>query len=104
MDQQVVTVDQFTAAMASIQEALASLRQEISGQQGKPPTVAQDETPLDSLPPPPPIPSAPQASPYKLHGHSEIAPPVVAQATVIDDTHRAVYEADESVRWISCLG
>ena len=32
MDQQVVTVDQFTAAMASIQEALASLRQEISGQ------------------------------------------------------------------------
>ena len=31
-DQQVVTVDQFTAAMASIQEALASLRQEIGGQ------------------------------------------------------------------------
>ncbi|WKA00324.1 hypothetical protein VitviT2T_018690 [Vitis vinifera] len=29
MDQQVVTVDQFTTAMASIQEALASLRQEI---------------------------------------------------------------------------
>ncbi|RVX00244.1 hypothetical protein CK203_026657 [Vitis vinifera] len=75
------------------EEALASLRQEISGQQGKPPTVAQDETPLDSLPPPPPIPSAPQASPYKLHGHSEIAPPIVAQATVIDDTHRAVLPA-----------
>ncbi|RVW86546.1 hypothetical protein CK203_045627 [Vitis vinifera] len=34
MDQQVVTVDQFTAAMASIQEALASLRQEIGGQPG----------------------------------------------------------------------
>ena len=72
MDQQVVTVDQFTAAMASIQEALASLRQEISGQQGRPPAVPQDETPHDSLPPPrpPPIPSAPQASPYVLHGHS----------------------------------
>ncbi|RVW43741.1 hypothetical protein CK203_074133 [Vitis vinifera] len=55
MDQQVVTVDQFTAAMASIQEALASLRQEISGQQGRPPTV-QDETPYDSHPPPPPHP------------------------------------------------
>ncbi|RVW98364.1 hypothetical protein CK203_034250 [Vitis vinifera] len=41
MDQQVVTVDQFTAAMASIQEALASLRQEIGGQQGRPPAMAQ---------------------------------------------------------------
>ena len=40
MDQQVVTVDQFTAAMASIQEALASLRQEIGGQQGRPLAVA----------------------------------------------------------------
>ena len=39
MDQQVVTVDQFTAAMASIQEALASLRQEISGQQSRPPVA-----------------------------------------------------------------
>ena len=32
MDQQIVTVDQFTVVMASIQEALASLRQEIGGQ------------------------------------------------------------------------
>ncbi|RVW22319.1 hypothetical protein CK203_101856 [Vitis vinifera] len=110
MDQQVVTVDQFTAAMASIQEALASLRQEISGQQGRPPTV-QDETPYDSHPPPPPppVPSVHQASPYVLHGHSEIAPPAVAQAVVADDTHarmdphRAVYETDESVRWIRRL-
>ncbi|RVW99838.1 hypothetical protein CK203_029225 [Vitis vinifera] len=65
--------------MASIQEALASLRQEIGGQQGRPPAV-QDETPCDSHPPPPPlpVPSVHQASPYVLHGHSEIAPPVVA--------------------------
>ncbi|RVW76832.1 hypothetical protein CK203_043066 [Vitis vinifera] len=42
MDQQVVTVDQFTTAMASIQEALASLRQEIGGQQGRP-LVARDD-------------------------------------------------------------
>ncbi|WKA08862.1 hypothetical protein VitviT2T_026547 [Vitis vinifera] len=71
------------------QEALASLRQEIGGQQDRPPAVAQDETPHDSLPPPPPppIPSAPQASPYVLHGHSEIAPPVVVQTTVADDAH-----------------
>ena len=92
MDQQVVTVGQFTAAMASIQEALASLRQEIGGQQGRPPAVAQDETPHDSLPPPPPppIPSGPQASPYVLHGHSEIAPPVVVQTTVADDAHTRI--------------
>ncbi|KAL6326004.1 hypothetical protein AAG906_038496 [Vitis piasezkii] len=32
MDQRVVTVDQFTTAMASIQEASASLRQEIDSQ------------------------------------------------------------------------
>ncbi|RVX12633.1 hypothetical protein CK203_011531 [Vitis vinifera] len=65
MDQQVVTVDQFTAAMASIQEALASLRQEISGQQVH------------------------QASPYVLHGHSEIAPPAVAQALSLMTRMRA---------------
>ncbi|WJZ91333.1 hypothetical protein VitviT2T_010414 [Vitis vinifera] len=40
MDQQVVTVDQFTAAMASIQEALASLRQEIGVAQA----VVADDT------------------------------------------------------------
>ncbi|RVX00443.1 hypothetical protein CK203_024662 [Vitis vinifera] len=70
-------------------EALASLRQEIGGQQGRPPIVAQDETPHDLLPPPPPppIPSAPQASPYVLHGHSEIAPPAIVQTTVADDAH-----------------
>ncbi|RVW63960.1 hypothetical protein CK203_056779 [Vitis vinifera] len=64
MDQQVVTVDQFTTAMASIQEALASLRQEICGQQSRPPVV-QDETPHDSLPPspPPPVPSVPRLHP-----------------------------------------
>ncbi|RVW73547.1 Ribonuclease HI [Vitis vinifera] len=99
MDQQVVTVDQFTAAMASIQEALASLRQEIGGQQGRPPAV-QDETPYDSHPPPPPppVPSVHQASPYVLHGHSEIAPPVVAQAVVADDTHARMDRIEQCMR------
>ncbi|WKA04767.1 hypothetical protein VitviT2T_022774 [Vitis vinifera] len=99
MDQQVVTVDQFTAAMASIQEALASLRQEIGGQQVRPPTV-QDETPYDSHPPPPPppVPSVHQASPYVLHGHSEIAPPVVAQAVVADDTHARMDRIEQCMR------
>ncbi|RVW24846.1 hypothetical protein CK203_105096 [Vitis vinifera] len=99
MDQQVVMVDQFTAAMASIQEALASLRQEIGGQQGRPPTV-QDETPYDSHPPPPPppVPSVHQASPYVLHEHSEIAPPVVAQAVVADDTHARMDRIEQCMR------
>ncbi|WKA12991.1 hypothetical protein VitviT2T_030331 [Vitis vinifera] len=99
MDQQVVTVDQFAAAMASIQEALASLRQEIGGQQGRPPTV-QDETPYDSRlpPPPPPVPAVHQASPYVLHGHSEIAPPVVAQVVVADDTHARMDHIEQCMR------
>ncbi|RVW77707.1 Retrovirus-related Pol polyprotein from transposon 17.6 [Vitis vinifera] len=89
--------DQFTTAMASIQEALASLRQEIGGQQGRPSTV-QDETPYDSHPPPPPppVPSVLQASPYVLHGHSEIAPPIVAQAVVADDTHARMDRIEQS--------
>ena len=39
MDQQVVMADEFTTAMASIQEALASLRQEVGSQQSRPPVV-----------------------------------------------------------------
>ena len=35
MDSQVVTVDQFAAAMASIQEAIANLGQRIDGQQAQ---------------------------------------------------------------------
>ncbi|RVW89757.1 hypothetical protein CK203_047209 [Vitis vinifera] len=75
-------------------------QQEIGGQQGRPPTVAQDETPHDSFPPPPPplIPSAPQASPYILHGHFEIAPPVVAQASVTDDTHARMDRIKQCMR------
>ena len=79
-------MDQFTAAMASMQEALARLRQEIGSQQSRPPIV-QDETFHDSLPqpPPPPVPTVPQASPYVFHGHSEVAPPAVVPTIVIDD-------------------
>ena len=39
IDQQVVTVDQFTVAMVSIQEALTSLRHEIGSQQSRQPIV-----------------------------------------------------------------
>ena len=99
MDQQVVTVDQFTAAMASIQEALASLMQEIGSQQNKLPVV-QDETPHDSLPlpPPPPVPTVPQASPYLLHGHSEITPPAAVHTTVTDDAHARMDRIEQRMR------
>ena len=49
-------------------------------------------------PPPPPIPSAPQASPYVLHGHSEVAPPVGVQATVIDDAHARMDRIEQRMR------
>ena len=64
--------------MTSIQEALVSLRQEIDSQQRRQ-LVVQDEMPYDSLPPPPlPLgPTMPWAPPYLLHGHSEVASPVV---------------------------
>ena len=50
MDSQVVTVDQFAAAMASIQEAIAGLGQRIDGQQAQPQDGAQyDSTALHPL-------------------------------------------------------
>ena len=56
MDSQVVTVDQFAEAMASIQEAIASLGWKIDGQQDQqvPP---QDGAQYDPTVPPPPPPS-----------------------------------------------
>ena len=78
MYQRVVTVDQFTTAMASIQEASASPRQEIDSQQSRQ-FVVQDETPCDSLPhlPPPLGSTVPRAPPYMLHGHFEVVSPAV---------------------------
>ena len=74
--------------MVSIQEALASLRQEIGSQQSRQ-HIVQDETPYDSLPPLPlpPALAVSQASPYILHGHYEVTPFAVVLATVLEDTH-----------------
>ena len=60
MDSQIITVDQFAEAMASIQEAIASLGRRIDGQQAQqapPPVGAQYD--LTVPPPPPPSQSAP---------------------------------------------
>ena len=68
MDSQIVTVDQFAAAMASIQEAIANLGQRIDGQQTQQVPV-QESTQFDTIVPPPPLPSqsVPQAIPFTLH-------------------------------------
>ena len=39
-----------------------------------------------------------QASPYLLHGHSEIAPLVVVQATIIDDAHTCMDCIEQRMR------
>ena len=83
MDQRVVTVDQLTITMASIQEALANLRQQIDSRQSRQ-LIVQDETPYDSLPP------------YLLHGHSEVASPVVVQTTILEDMHAWIILSSKS--------
>ena len=52
------------------------------------------------MPPPlpPPVPSVPQASPYVLHGHSEVVPPVVVQTPVIDDAHERMDRIEQRMR------
>ena len=40
----------------------------------------------------------PQASPYVLHGHSEISPPAVVQTAVVDDTHARMDLIEQRVR------
>ena len=100
MDQQVVTVDQFTTAMASIQEALASLRQEIDGQQGRPP-VARDDAQYDPTvpPPPPPNQSAPQAMPFTLHSQTGVAPPPITVPTPTSkDPHARMDRLEQGLR------
>ena len=96
MDQRVVTVDQFTIAMASIREASTSPRQEIDSQQSRQ-FVVQDETPYDSLPPPL-GPTVPRAPPYLLLGHSEVASPAVVQTTVLEDTHTCMDRIEQRIR------
>ncbi|KAL6316681.1 hypothetical protein AAG906_019597 [Vitis piasezkii] len=74
MDQRVVTVDQFTTAMTSIQEASA---------------VSTE------------IKQMPRAPPYLLHGHSEVASPVVVQTTILEDTHACMDRIEQTSLRIS---
>ncbi|RVW76910.1 hypothetical protein CK203_051576 [Vitis vinifera] len=60
----------------------------------------QDETPYDSLPPPPPPLglTVPWAPPYLLHGHFEVASPAVVQTTVLGDTHACMDRIEQRIR------
>ncbi|RVW64304.1 hypothetical protein CK203_052311 [Vitis vinifera] len=88
MDSQVVTVDQFAAAMASIQEAITSLGQSMDGQQAQqvpvqesvqydptipPPLPPSQIAPQDTqMPPPPPLgQTVPQPTPFTLQSQTE---------------------------------
>ncbi|RVW91589.1 hypothetical protein CK203_024289 [Vitis vinifera] len=106
MDSQVVTVDQFAAAMASIQEAITSLGQRMDGQQAQqvpvqerlqydptiPPPLppSQIATQDTQMPPPPPLgQTVPQPTPFTLQSQTEVTPPpaMVVVPTSEDTMH-----------------
>nr|CAN82341.1 hypothetical protein VITISV_036993 [Vitis vinifera] len=75
MDSQVVTVDQFAAAMASIQEAIANLGQRIDGQQTQ------------------------QAIPFTLHSQIEVAPPpITSPIPASEDPHARMDKLEQKLR------
>ncbi|RVW22918.1 Retrovirus-related Pol polyprotein from transposon 297 [Vitis vinifera] len=97
MDSQVVTVDQFAAAMASIQEAIAGLGQRIDGQQAPPQDGAQYDS---TAPPPPPLSqSVPHPTPYVLHSQTDATPlPVVAPIQASEDAHARMDRLEQRMR------
>ncbi|KAL6314367.1 hypothetical protein AAG906_021201 [Vitis piasezkii] len=100
MDSQVVTVDQFAAAMASIQEAIANLGQRIDGQQTQQVPV-QESTQFDTTVPPPPLPSqsVPQAIPFTLHSQIEVAPPpITSPIPASEDPHARMDKLEQKLR------
>ena len=86
MYSQIVTVDQFAATMASIQEAIVNLGQMIDGQQTQQVGI-QEGTPYDPIVPltPPPSQSASQPIPFTLHNQTEVSPPPIILPTPISE-------------------
>ncbi|WKA08452.1 hypothetical protein VitviT2T_026174 [Vitis vinifera] len=100
MDSQIVTVDQFAEAMASIQEAIASLGRRIDGQQAQqaPPPVGAQYDPTVP-PPPPPSQSAPQAMPFTLHSQTGVAPPpIIVPTPTSEDPHARMDRLEQGLR------
>ncbi|RVW48443.1 hypothetical protein CK203_088269 [Vitis vinifera] len=100
MDSQIVTVDQFAEAMASIQEAIAGLGRRIDGQQAQqvPPPVGAQYDPTVP-PPPPPSQSAPQTMPFTLHSQTGVAPPPITVPTpTSEDPHARMDRLEQGLR------
>ncbi|RVX10216.1 hypothetical protein CK203_016130 [Vitis vinifera] len=100
MDSQIVTVDQFAATMASIQEAIVNLGQRIDGQQTQHVPV-QESTQFDTIvpPPPPPSQSVRQVIPFTLHSQIEVAPPPVASLIpTSEDPHTRMDRLEQKLR------
>ena len=97
MDSQVVTVDQFVIAMASIQEAIIGLVQRIDGQQAPPHDSAQYDF---AEPPPPPLSqSVPHPAPYVLHSQTNVTLlPVVAPIQTSEDAHARMDRLEQRMR------
>ena len=73
--------------MASVQEVINSLSQRLNSQQG-------------INPPPLPGPLVPQASPFMLHGQSEVVPPIITQTIVSEDVHAHMDRPKQQIRQI----
>ncbi|RVW29135.1 hypothetical protein CK203_102566 [Vitis vinifera] len=73
MDSQIVTIDQFAEAMASIQEAIASLGRRIDGQQAQqvPPKMVPSMT-IQCHHPHHPVSQPPQAMSFTLHSQTRL--------------------------------
>ncbi|KAL6332983.1 hypothetical protein AAG906_019999 [Vitis piasezkii] len=100
MDSQIVTVDQFAIAMASIQEAIANFGQMIDGQQTQQ-VLVQESAQFNTTIPPPPSPSqsVPQAIPFTLHSQTEIAPsPVTLPIPTLEDPHTCTDRLEQRLR------
>ena len=105
MDSQVVTIDQFTAAMASIQEAIANLGQRIDGQQTQQVPVQEDTQFDTTVPPPPPhIQPATQTVPFTLHSQTEVTPPpAIVPTPISEDPHTRMDRLEQKLRQMRTL-
>ena len=86
MDSQVVTIAQFAATMALIQEVIAGLSQRIDGQQAP----SRDSAQYDSTTSPPPQlnQSVPHPAPHVLHNQTDVTPlPVIAPVPILENAH-----------------
>ena len=105
MDSQIVTVDQFAAAMASIQEAIANLGQMIDGQQAQQ-VIVQESAQFDTTvpPPPPPSQSVPQVIPFTLHSQTEVVPLLVTLLIpTSEDPHTRMDRLEQRLRQMRVL-